>query len=106
MREQEPRVVLTIGHSTRTWEAFLELLRAHRVKRIIDVRSIPKSRHNPQFNRMILAKSYGPRRLATCICEGSGACVIHDAIRRTWAGAMLHFVALLIICRPPTSMQG
>jgi uncharacterized protein (DUF488 family) len=56
MREQEPRVVLTIGHSTRTWEAFLELLRAHRVKRVIDVRSIPKSRHNPQFNRTILAK--------------------------------------------------
>jgi hypothetical protein len=56
MREQEPRVVLTIGHSTRTWEAFLELLRAHRVKRVIDVRSIPKSRHNPQFNRAILSK--------------------------------------------------
>lgn len=56
MREQEPRVVLTIGHSTRTWEAFLELLRAHRVKRVIDVRSIPKSKHNPQFNRTILAK--------------------------------------------------
>lgn len=56
MRELEPRVVLTIGHSTRTWEAFLELLRAQRVKRVIDVRSIPKSRHNPQFNRTILAK--------------------------------------------------
>ena len=56
MREQEPRVVLTIGHSTRTWEAFLELLRAHRIKRVVDVRSIPKSRHNPQFNGTILAK--------------------------------------------------
>ena len=56
MREQDPRVVLTIGHSTRTWEAFLELLRAHRVKRVIDVRSIPKSRHNPQFNRAVLSK--------------------------------------------------
>src|SRR5712672_2388317 len=56
MREQEPRVVLTIGHSTRTWEAFLELLRAHRIKRVVDVRSIPKSRYNPQFNGTILAK--------------------------------------------------
>ena len=46
--------VLTIGHSTRTWKAFLELLRAHRVKRVIDVRSIPRSRHNPQFNRETL----------------------------------------------------
>jgi uncharacterized protein (DUF488 family) len=48
------RAVLTIGHSTRTWKAFLELLRAHRVKRVIDVRGIPGSRHNPQFNREIL----------------------------------------------------
>jgi uncharacterized protein (DUF488 family) len=45
------RIVLTIGHSTRTWEVLLELLRAHGVKRVIDVRSIPRSRHNPQFNR-------------------------------------------------------
>src|ERR1035441_2598004 len=46
--------VLPIGDSTRTWKAFLDLLRAHRVKRVIDVRSIPRSRHNPQFNRETL----------------------------------------------------
>ena len=43
--------VFTIGHSTRTWKDFLEILRAHQVKRVVDVRSIPRSRHNPQFNR-------------------------------------------------------
>ena len=48
-------VVLTVGHSTRTLEALLHLLRAHDVKRIVDVRSIPRSRHNPQFNRETLA---------------------------------------------------
>jgi uncharacterized protein (DUF488 family) len=48
--------VLTIGHSIHTWKKFLETLRAHYVKRIVDVRSIPRSRHNPQFNREILAK--------------------------------------------------
>jgi uncharacterized protein (DUF488 family) len=47
--------VLTIGHSNHTWKQFLEILRAHRVKRIIDVRSIPRSRHNPQFNRQTLS---------------------------------------------------
>src|SRR5260370_40585862 len=56
MAAAEVPIVLTIGHSTRTWEAFLELLRVHHVKRVIDVRSIPKSRHNPQFNRAILSK--------------------------------------------------
>src|SRR5579863_205600 len=54
--------ILTIGHSTHTWEAFLDLLRAHGVKRVIDVRSIPRSRHNPQFNQEILrAKLRGAR---------------------------------------------
>jgi len=43
-------VVLTIGHSTHTWNDFRDLLRAHFVKRVVDVRSIPRSRHNPQFN--------------------------------------------------------
>ena len=46
--------VLTIGHSTRTWKVFLDLLRAHRVERVIDVRSIPRSRHNPQFDQETL----------------------------------------------------
>ena len=46
--------VLTIGHSTRTWKVFLDLLRAYRVKRVIDVRSIPRSRHNPQFDQETL----------------------------------------------------
>jgi len=54
--------VFTIGHSTRTWEEFLELLRAHGIERVVDVRSIPKSRHNPQFNRETLsAKLHGAR---------------------------------------------
>lgn len=46
-----PLAVFTIGHSTRTIEAFLRLLTAHGVQRLIDVRTIPKSRHNPQFHR-------------------------------------------------------
>jgi uncharacterized protein (DUF488 family) len=45
---------MTIGHSTHTWKAFLDLLRAHSVKRVIDVRSIPGSRRNPQYNRETL----------------------------------------------------
>jgi uncharacterized protein (DUF488 family) len=46
--------VLTIGHSTRTWKEFLEILRSHGVKRVADVRSIPRSRHNPQFDQQTL----------------------------------------------------
>jgi uncharacterized protein (DUF488 family) len=54
--------VFTIGHSTRTWTEFLVLLRAYGIERVVDVRSIPRSRHNPQFNRETLsAKLRGAR---------------------------------------------
>lgn len=50
-----PSVVLTIGHSTRMLETFLHLLQAHRVvTRLVDVRTMPRSRHNPQFNQETL----------------------------------------------------
>ncbi len=50
-------VVLTIGHSTRTLPAFIEMLQGHAVKRLVDVRTVPRSRHNPQFNRDTLPEA-------------------------------------------------
>lgn len=47
-------VVFTIGHSTRTLEEFIELLKAHDVTVLMDVRTVPRSRRNPQFNRETL----------------------------------------------------
>src|ERR1035441_8434846 len=44
-------LVMTIGHSTRTLEEFIGLLQAHAVSLVADVRTIPRSRHNPQFNK-------------------------------------------------------
>jgi uncharacterized protein (DUF488 family) len=49
-------IVLTVGHSTRSVEEFIHLLDAHGVKRLVDVRTIPRSGHNPQFNKERLAK--------------------------------------------------
>jgi uncharacterized protein (DUF488 family) len=48
-------VVFTIGHSTRSQEAFIDLLKAHGVKTLVDVRTVPRSRRNPQFNSDDLA---------------------------------------------------
>jgi uncharacterized protein (DUF488 family) len=42
--------VLTVGHSTRPIEPFIALLVAHGVTQLVDVRTVPRSRHNPQFN--------------------------------------------------------
>jgi len=49
--------VLTIGHSTRPIEAFVGLLRAHGVTQLIDVRTVPHSRHNPQYDTRALASA-------------------------------------------------
>ncbi len=46
-----PQWILTIGHSTRGLAEFIELLRAHGVTCVADVRTIPRSRRNPQFNQ-------------------------------------------------------
>ena len=50
-------LILTVGHSTRKRTDFIGLLRAHGVRQLIDVRTIPRSRHNPQFNRAVLARA-------------------------------------------------
>lgn len=49
--------VLTIGHSTRPLDEFVKLLVAHGVTQLVDVRSVPRSRHNPQFNADALPAS-------------------------------------------------
>ena len=52
-------IVLTIGHSTRTLEEFIRLLRDHGVTHIADVRAVPRSRRNPQYNRDALPSALG-----------------------------------------------
>jgi len=49
--------VLTIGHSTHSFEAFVALIQQHGVTALADVRSIPFSRFNPHFNRDALEKN-------------------------------------------------
>ncbi len=49
--------IFTIGHSTRSIEEFIELLKINGVKRLVDIRTVPRSRHNPQFERTALEKS-------------------------------------------------
>src|SRR5579859_1866867 len=46
--------VFTVGHSTRPIEDFVALLRQYDITELIDVRTVPRSRHNPQFNRETL----------------------------------------------------
>jgi Protein of unknown function, DUF488 len=56
-------VVLTVGHSTRALETFIQLLQAHGVKHVVDVRTVPRSRRNPQFNRETLPDSLSQAKI-------------------------------------------
>ncbi len=55
--KQIPPIVMTVGHSTRSLEEFVHLLEAHGVRQVVDVRTVPRSRHNPQFNKTSLPKA-------------------------------------------------
>lgn len=60
--ERQELTVYTIGHSTRTIDEFVELIKTYVVTLVVDVRTVPRSRHNPQFNKETLPntlKQYG-----------------------------------------------
>ena len=64
MSPQRPDVVYTVGHSTRPIDAFITLLAAHGVTALADVRTVPKSRYNPQFGGEALAASLAKNGVA------------------------------------------
>lgn len=51
---KKEKKLYTIGHSTRALDEFLTMLRANNISQLIDVRSVPKSAHNPQYNKEFL----------------------------------------------------
>jgi uncharacterized protein (DUF488 family) len=82
-------MIFTIGHSTRPIEVFVRLLKAHGVQRVIDVRTIPRSRHNPQFNRNQLSPALHRARIHYTHMPGLGG-LRHarpDSINTGWRNA-------------------
>jgi len=57
-------LLCTIGHSNRSLETFIDLLRSNEIVHVLDVRTVPRSRHNPQFNRETLPESLSEARIA------------------------------------------
>ena len=54
--EARSKLVLTVGHSTRTFEELLGLLRAHGARRLVDVRRFPHSPRHPHFDGEAISK--------------------------------------------------
>jgi uncharacterized protein (DUF488 family) len=65
-------VIWTTGHSTRAIEDFLALLAGHRIERLVDIRTIPHSRRNPQFGQSALADSLAAARIGYTHLAGLG----------------------------------
>jgi len=58
-----PPKLFTIGHSTRSLDEFLAILTEHKIKLLVDVRTVPRSRRVPQFNTENLAEPLPPRHI-------------------------------------------
>lgn len=72
MREG-PLPIFTVGHSTRTIPQFTELLQAGPVELVVDVRTVPRSRTNPQYNEDVLGAELAPYEIGyTRIAELGG----------------------------------
>ena len=115
--------VLTIGHSTHPLDRFVALLQAHCVTAIADVRSMPYSRFQPDFDREALAKTLGEHGIAyvflgaelggrsqdpTCYEEGrvqyrtvARTELFRSGLERLVEGAQIHRVALLCAEKEP-----
>jgi uncharacterized protein (DUF488 family) len=55
--------IFTLGHSTSPIGSFITVLQAYGIERLVDIRTIPRSRHNPQFNDTALAESLKAQHL-------------------------------------------
>ena len=65
-------LICTIGHSTRPLDAFIDLLLRNDIVRVLDVRTVPRSRHNPQFNLDALPASLDAAGIAYTHVPGLG----------------------------------
>lgn len=81
--------MFTIGHSTRPVLEFIEIIRAYGIKKVVDIRTIPKSRHNPQFNSDTLRESLRTAKIGYLHMKGLGGLrhALKDSSNTGWRNA-------------------
>ncbi len=84
-----PRAVFTIGHSTHPFPEFVRLLQLHAISLIVDVRSVPRSRYNPQFNSDALKESLPQFHIGYTHAKGLGGLrkANRDSVNTGWQNA-------------------
>ncbi|WP_254772667.1 DUF488 domain-containing protein [Nitrosospira multiformis] len=82
-------LLCTIGHSTHPLEEFINLLKKNEVKHLLDVRTVPRSRHNPQFNKETLPDSLWAMGIKYTHLPGLGGLrhARKDSINEGWRNA-------------------
>jgi uncharacterized protein (DUF488 family) len=95
-----PNPIFTIGHSTRPIDDFAKLLAESDVRLVVDVRTVPRSRTNPQFNRDILPESLAAHGVDYSIAPRSGA---FAAGRRALRPRSTHFGRTKVSTTTPTT---
>ncbi len=81
--------IFAVGHSTREMKSFLELLKAHSIDLLVDIRTIPRSRYTPQFNEDNLKKVLKDNKIGYIHMAGLGG-LRHphkDSANRGWRNA-------------------
>lgn len=78
--------VYSIGHSTRTFQASIAISNIHGISKVVDVRKVPRSGHNPQFNKDVLAQSLKVSKIGYMhMPKLGGLCrVVPDSINKGW----------------------
>lgn len=81
--------VYTIGHSTHPLEEFIKLLKANDITQLIDIRTVPKSRHNPQFMQNSLENTLPAAGITYRYMKNLGGLrpVHKDSINTAWRNA-------------------
>lgn len=82
-------LICTIGHSTHPLDEFVGMLKTNEVTHILDVRTVPRSRHNPQFNKETLPESLRPVDIQYTHMPGLGGLrhAHKDSINGAWRNA-------------------
>jgi len=89
MRKHSKNQIFTIGHSTHDLATFKTILRAYGINQLVDVRSIPRSRHNPQFNADTVAQKLRNASIGYRSMKGLGGLrhAHKDSVNTAWQNA-------------------
>ncbi len=86
---RQPEEIFSIGHSTRTIAEFIRLLKAHSIELLVDIRTVPRSRFNPQFDQEALRKKLGAAGIGYIHLKGLGGLrkPSPESVNKAWRNA-------------------